>query len=205
MHSSTVVALALVAAVGPAFAAPARPAWSRRQAVDQSGAISVSEIGEFVKIGNDVLDGADKLKQIITGHEKRTEGVPLVARQAPPTSTVSVSVPVPSASATSATSVPVVLTVDQSGAITASEIGEFVKIGNDVLDGAEKLKQIITGHQRRDGAAALLARQAQATTASAASSVPTLDPLSAAISLGTIAKIGGGIDKVLGGFESLFG
>ena len=134
MHSSAVVALAIVAAAAPAFGAPVHPALARRQ--PQSGAITTSEIGDIVKIGNDVITGFGDLKQIFSGSPKTGSGT------------------------------------------SSRKRGE-----------------------------AVFARQASLTSSSAPAptAAPTLDPLSAAISLSTIAKIGSGIDKALGGIESFFG
>lgn len=216
MRSSAVIAIALVAAAGPALAAPTRPIWSKRQTmttVDQSGAISASEIGDFVNIGNDVLDGAEKLKTLITGNSKRE---PQAAAPVAPAAPAVPSAPSASTSATPSTvssitgAVPVVLTMDQSGAISASEVGDFVKIGNDVLDGAEKLKTLITGHSKREPQAPAPGVSAAPVASSAApsaspSGASASDPMSAAIALGTIAKVASGLDTAINGFESFFG
>ena len=79
MLSSTVVALALVAAAGPAFAAPAPVPQST---VPASGALDTKFIGDVVKIGdgviegiNGLINGAGSIKDLIEGKSKRQVAV----------------------------------------------------------------------------------------------------------------------------------
>ena len=60
MYSSAIVALALVATAAPAFAAPL---YARE---DASGALNTGLIKDVVSIGNDVVQGAQGIKQLIT-------------------------------------------------------------------------------------------------------------------------------------------
>ena len=82
MYSIAFVTLAIAAAASPAFGASA-PIAAKRQVVTvrlaaaaaapTSGAIEITPalINDIVSIGNGVIDGADGLKQLITGHSKR--------------------------------------------------------------------------------------------------------------------------------------
>ncbi|THH21771.1 hypothetical protein EUX98_g8290 [Antrodiella citrinella] len=67
MHASTVAILAIAAATAPAFA---KPIYARQ---DASGAfkISAGDIKDGIDIGNGIINAADSLKQVITGHTRR--------------------------------------------------------------------------------------------------------------------------------------
>ena len=84
MHSSAVLALALVAAAGPALGAPAAP-FHKRQAASSvapvassvatapavmmtnvSGALDTELISDIIKIGDGLIDGANGIKQLFT-------------------------------------------------------------------------------------------------------------------------------------------
>jgi len=114
MHSSAFVALALAVAAAPALSIPLEA----REPVDQSGAVSTGTIKDIVSIGNDVISGAQQVKDMITGQQRR-EFEELLARAD-----------------------------GQSGASVESKVGlagDIVDIGNEVIKGAQGIKNIITG------------------------------------------------------------
>ncbi|THH21768.1 hypothetical protein EUX98_g8289 [Antrodiella citrinella] len=167
MHASTVAILAIAAAAAPAFA---QPIYARQ---DASGAfkISAGDIKDGIDIGNGLINAAGQLKQVITGHSRRELGElltraleeELMARQvdidASGASIFSVAKDafevgkdVYDAFKGSSNSNNNNKRQDESGAfkISAGDIKDGIDIGNGLINAAGQLKQVITGHSRRE-------------------------------------------------------
>ncbi|TCD68564.1 hypothetical protein EIP91_010489 [Steccherinum ochraceum] len=130
MRTSTVVALAVVAAT-PALSAPVEEIYARQAAtVDASGALDTGLIKDGVDIANGVIQGIQGIKNIFDPSSKREEFTELLSR------------------AIEEELVARDVSMDASGAISFGAVKDAFGIGKDIFDGVQGISNLVNGNSQ---------------------------------------------------------